>query len=179
MANLLLNPGFETGTAGAPTNWSKYSTGTPGTYTYPVTPGRDGTGSCAEISASSSGATYWYQTVNVDDTLTYKLSGWLKTLNVVGSGAAINIDWFSDLYQNDWIGWNSIIYKTGTSAWTQYSGTLDPPVTAITANICIVLDYSSGEAWWDDMFFDVDTQYVNINDISANIERDTLYEDII
>jgi hypothetical protein len=157
--NLLLNPGFETGTSGNPDNWiMKTSEGvlTAFSFIYPEV-GRNPTEKSVAIQRviANSAWAYWLQIVNLDTLIpSYKLSGWIKTQNVTSNnnGAYIQIDWFSST------GYISTSFSqkiTGTENWTYVDVTAPPPSGATRAEIALVLN-STGvgdKVWFDDIYF--------------------------
>lgn len=151
---LVLNPGFEIGT---PTIWKTYKSGTTPSnpYIYPATPGRDGTGTCASVNFPTkySGDAAWIQNVKVTAGSSYILSAYMKTNNIVpspGYGARLIVDWFNG---STWMSYTEIKIVTGTTGWTQYSGTVKAPANATNANVVLRLQNASGQAWFDDVSF--------------------------
>lgn len=146
----LKNRKFDTGT---PSTWGKWYTGTKHKYTYPES-GREGGYSATieypirEIGKNAS----WIQTVNIDKTKKYKLSGYIKTQNIIGDGACIEVDWkdANKKYLS-----TSIIMtrKTGSSAWTRYEGIVTPNPGASVATVVLMMSDCSGKAWFDDISF--------------------------
>lgn len=166
---LISNSGFELGTLG----WTTYTSGGTGQlYTYPE-PGRVGGSSVAieyPVISTNNGASWIQEATGISSTKTYKLSGWLKTQNVIGSGASIGTDWFGS---TGYIGSSSIMATriTGTTGWTYFEGNLTPPTNTISANIILQLYNSSGKVWFDDIYFDTLTP-------SPIIWRQMHYDDI-
>lgn len=149
MVNLLLNPGFETGTVGNPDNWWTYTGDGTLLFTYPE-PGRLGGSSVTISSPNTLNEGSWGQTVAVDSAKTYTLSGYMKTQNIVG-GVVIGIDW--DNISENWIGYTELASIEGTVAWTYYTGNITPPAGAAYGNIILEFWYITGKAWIDDMSF--------------------------
>ena len=80
-ANLIQNPGFESGSGSTPTSWTKTYWGTPTpTFTYPVA--GHGSAKAAQISfgSNSSGDARWaHAPVSVEPNGTYTFSSWYKS----------------------------------------------------------------------------------------------------
>lgn len=149
----LKNLGFE---EGMPKDWQTYSTGTTHRYIYPES-GREGKGSsiAIEYPAREPGkmATL-YQTIQIDNKKIYKLSGWMKTQNIVSNmrGAKVQIDW-KDASGN-YINTSSIMpIQKGTIPWTYFEGDVKPDPNADQASIVLALWDCSGMAWFDDISF--------------------------
>ncbi|MDA8137009.1 MAG: hypothetical protein M0036_00025, partial [Desulfobacteraceae bacterium] len=81
---------------------------------------------------------------------TYKFSGWIKTQNIVGSGAIAVIDWKSST--NTHLGTSYVTSaKTGTNAWTRFEGIVTPKPNSTIATVVLRLSNSSGKVWFDDI----------------------------
>lgn len=158
--NLLLNSGFEiqnTINPNMPNNWSTYNTGTTQIYTYPES-GRIGGSSIAiEYTVIESGkVALWGQSMTIDPNKKYKLSGWIKTSNIIGGGiyggAAIYVDWKTSI--GTYISRSSIMTRqTGTIDWTYFEGIITPISNSIMSTIVLSLYDSSGKVWFDDISF--------------------------
>lgn len=147
VTNLLANSGFENS---LPTNWT---TAPPNSYSYPEI-GRDGTGKCVAIDFGSSiysGKSSWAQTITINPSTIYTLSGYMRLENVIGSGTSIIIDWKTS--SGSYISSSTIITKTGTIGWTKFSGTITSPSNAYKAIIILQLKNSSGKVYFDDVSF--------------------------
>lgn len=157
--NLLKNPGFEEIYNSMPRYWSKYQSGTKGVFTYPEA-GRVGGKSVAIKYATREigKVALWRQSgIVVTPSKQYKLSGYMKLSNVIGStasprpgGASIRVSWYrSDggLIKTDYIN------KKGTIGWTKYEKILTAPSNAIRATVGGDLFDSSGKVWFDDLSF--------------------------
>lgn len=156
--NLLQNSGFELADTIDPTkpkNWGTYGSGTLQIFTYPETGMPPSTKSVGiEYPSRDLGKTAAYiQNVIVDSTKAYKLAGWIKTDNIVGKGARIQVDWKSSTWA--YISSSYIMpFKTGTSDWAYYNGIVIPPTNAYVGAIVPQIHDASGKAWFDDMLFE-------------------------
>ena len=145
----LKNSGFEKGT---PENWQIYATGLRHSYIYPET-GVDGSSVAIEYPTRETGKTAMLiQSVSIDNMKKYKLSGWMKTQNIVGIGAWIKVDW-TDV-AGKYINTSAImVHKVGTIPWTYFEGVTTPNKNAANAAICLVLHDCSGKVWFDNISF--------------------------
>lgn len=181
-SNLLLNPGFESGTVGNPNNWGTYTSAGSLTYTYPEI-GRLGGSSVAISTSSTLNNGSWVQSVNINPTKTYKVSGYMKTQNI-SSNAIVQIDWFYDNTSASWIRTTEIATATGTSPdWFYYEKILIPvdiPSNAVRGNVLLKSWYSSGKVWFDDIMFaetntvispKIETLQDDFNDNSLDINK--------
>ncbi|MCS7237752.1 MAG: hypothetical protein NZ899_05710 [Thermoguttaceae bacterium] len=90
--NLIPNPSFEGPGEKAPRGWRTYTWGGKATFEY-ATQGRTGN-RCVAISSTDGADASWYCIVPVEPYARYRLSGWIKTENVVqkgGRGALFNL----------------------------------------------------------------------------------------
>ena len=146
----LKNAGFEDST---PNNWETFQTGTMQIYTYPE-PGRiSGSSVSIEYPTIEIGQTaMWAQNVYVDHNKTYKLSGWLRTLGIIGTGASIKVDWKNAL--GEYLSRSTIMTpQKGTTPWTYVEGDITPDQNAVMATVNMELYDCSGKAWFDDISF--------------------------
>ena len=146
----LKNAGFEDST---PNNWGTLQTGTMQIYTYPE-PGRiSGSSVSIEYPTIEAGQTaMWAQNVYVDHSKTYKLSGWLRTLGIIGTGASIKVDWKNSL--GEYLSRSTIMTpQKGTTPWTYVEGNVTPDQNAVMATVNMELYDCSGKAWFDDISF--------------------------
>ena len=148
MVNLLQNPGFEEGTIGDPSHWLKYYN-TPMTYPefmYPE-PGRIVSDSSVGIRFEAGG---FIQSVPIDPTKKYMLSGYIKTLGIDGTGV-IGIDWKDTL--GNWIDKAEICYVSGTTVWTQYQQVVMPAIGTVIGTVFLELRITTGTGtvWFDDI----------------------------
>ncbi len=149
---MLKNSNFE---EGMPNDWQTYTTGTTQRYIYPE-PGRI-TGSsvsieCPNIEANKTAS--WIQTVIIDNTKKYKLSGWMYTENIASSagGARIKVDW-KDVDKKFLGESNIMIYQIGTIPWTFFEGDVIPHPNATDATIVLLLYNCSGRVGFDNISF--------------------------
>lgn len=179
----LKNPGFE---ETMPNNWQTYSTGTTQIYTYPE-PGRiSGSSVAIEYQTREIGkVALWGQDVQIDHTIKYKLSGWIKTQNIIGTGTSIRVDWRDE--NGTYIDTSSIMSRQkGTITWTYFEGIVTPSTNAVKATISLDLYDCSGKVWFDDISFsgivvkyicnngqciqDVSGQYNSLADCQATLK---------
>lgn len=151
------NAGFEEGT---PKDWQTYSTGAAQRYTYPE-PGRLGGSSVAieYLTREAGKIAIWVQDVQIGRTKKYKLSGWIKTQNIIGSGASIKVDWKDT--NGKFLNTSAIMsLQKGTVPWKYFEGTVIPNASAVKATIALELFDCSGKVWFDDIFFsDITMRY--------------------
>lgn len=146
----LKNPKFE---EGFPKDWQIYATGKTQKYSYPEL-GRTGGSSVAiEYRTKETGKiAALIQSVQIDPTKKYELSGWLKTQDIIGNGASIKVDWKDSSWK--YIGSSTIMTrKTGDIPWTYFKGDVVPHPNAAGATIILELNDCSGKVWFDDMSF--------------------------
>lgn len=152
MTNLLKNPSFD---QGMPKDWQTYQTGTAHKYTYPDT-GKVNVGISTEYETREIGKkAAWVQ--NVDLSRKYKLSGWVKTENIVSDnvdgGTNIVIDWKNAsgiVVGTSKVGVNPI---KGTNAWALIETEVTANPGATQATILLLLNDCSGKVWFDDVTF--------------------------
>lgn len=149
--NLILNAKFEEGEG--PKYWRNYQTGMEQIYTYPEI-GRSG-GFCVAIeykTREEGKMAAWVQDLQIDNTKNYKLSGWIKTQNIVGRGGALRIYWKDQ--NGKYISSSEIMPRqSGTIDWTYFDGTLTPYVGSARATIALELYDCSGKVWFDEVLF--------------------------
>ena len=144
----LENTGFE---EGMPSDWHIYTTGTKHICTYSET-GRSGGFSMAiEYPTREIGKVATFiQSLQIDITKTYKLSGWMMTEAIDGKGASIKVEW-RDVAGED-LGTSRIMtYQVGTIPWTNFEGDVTPNPGATEATIVLSLSDCSGKVWFDDI----------------------------
>jgi len=158
--NLLKNSGFESSDGIEPTYWDKYQTGTKAIFTYPEI-GRTGTGKSVAIKYNTREVgkvgIWWQKGISVVGSRQYKLSGYMKLSNVVGSGATprpggagLRVSWFrsdGSLIKTD------VINKVGTIGWSRHEKIFTAPSNAVKATVGGDLFDSSGKVWFDDLSF--------------------------
>src|SRR3990167_7788916 len=158
-----------------PKYWQTYATGAAHRYTYPE-PGRvDGSSVAIEYPTRETGKmALLTQTVQIDPTKKYKLSGWLKAQNIIGNGGSIKIDWKDSSWK--YLSSSTIMTrKTGTIQWTYFEGDVIPHSDAIGATIVLELNDCSGKVWFDDISFSMISSpiqshpnlFLNLNEINV------------
>lgn len=171
--NLLLNPGFETGTSGNPDNWTKKTSDgvlTPFSFTYPEVGINNGKSVAIQRIVAGSTWAYWLQVVNLTTSISsYRLAGSIKTQNVTSTnwGAYMQVDWFSST------GYISTSFSqkiVGTNNWTPVEIVSPPPSGAIRAEIALLLN-STGvgdKVWFDDIYFGDSTSTPTLTTITTS-----------
>lgn len=153
MVNLLLNPEFEEGTIGNPSYWTKlYTTPAEPEFMYPEQ-GK----SVGDISVGirfESGMLV--QSVTIDPTKKYILSGYIKTLgiedirvgNILPSAGIIGIIWKSTSgYSINKVDMCSV---SGSTFWAQCQRILIPDPGTVTGMVFLALRTSgAGTVWFD------------------------------
>jgi len=150
-ANLLLNSDMESNTEGVVDNWTFSAWSLP---SYPctgeyVTETSYSPTHSLKLSASVSGNGKWYQWVNVTAGTTYTLSAYFKKtdgLSMTMGGK------FYDASNNLLLTFN-INEPGGTYDWTQYSGNITAPDTAVKAELYFCFYHATGTAWADNITF--------------------------
>ncbi len=159
MTNLLLNPGFEDGDIEGPSHWLKY-------YVLPAEPefiypeaGR----SVGDVSAGIRFETGSYiQSVSIDPTKKYILSGYMETLGIENGEGIIGIDW-KDASGN-WIDKTEICSVSGTTKWTQYQQIVIPVPGTVIGTVFLELKTTDvGTVWFDDILLEETLCYSTIN----------------
>lgn len=157
-ANLVDNPGFETvdpAVSTKPQYWVKSGNYAGAVFTYPDT-GRTGTDKSVSVSSATreaGKAAVWVQDIvaTIDPTRPYKLSGYMKTENIVGGGAGIMVDWYNSAGTRTGYSFAGGVRKTGTIGWALYESTFTPPVGTTKAKVRGDIYDTSGKALFDDM----------------------------
>lgn len=151
-ANLLINPGFETGTF---TGWDAG-----GWYLGTGADARSGTYGAAYHVPSGRAANDYYvmlQYVPVSAGVPYDASVWLRTVSFNQSRA-----WLEVVFHNSsggWVGQFQAPFVTGVTSYTQYSLTnMVAPAGSVTASVRAVVHttgITTDHAWytWDDFNF--------------------------
>ncbi len=152
-SNLVVNPGFETGSVTSP--WTKWAGGS-STILISTTNANQGTYS-AVLNTSSGGGTNLGQVINVSPNTTYTLSAYVKNsssattfLGVKNHGNAEA----STSYTSTSYGQAQVTFVTGSSA--------------TTAEIFIWKNASTGTAWVDDFSLVVGSSTISVTGISVS-----------
>lgn len=121
--NLIDNPGLETASNGAPTNWSRQWSGSPTpTFTYPVS-GRTGNAAMVTLGARSSGNARWQPNAeSVYSLLPYSVSFWYKST----TASSVVAEYTGFLGFKSYNTLASLPSSNG--AWKQYSTTFYVPL---------------------------------------------------
>ncbi|MCW4052763.1 MAG: carbohydrate binding domain-containing protein [Candidatus Bathyarchaeota archaeon] len=172
LENLIENPDFEQQL----TYWSVST----GTATYLADSGNPRSGSYSakaiELNEGSLGRLYQDMTGIVSAGGRYKISGWIKTQNVVG-WIVIALDYVAT---NGWTPADGYVreigYVTDTQDWTYYESDVFtlPPMPSDASAVWFLFDFNAGKgtAWWDDVsLIEVTPPHI---DGSIDIAPDTL-----
>jgi hypothetical protein len=173
--NLLANPGFEQGSNGKPTGWTTIAWKT-STFIWDNTVNHSGQYS-VKIDTSQPNDLRWAQTVNVLPCSKYKLTAWVKTLNVGHSleandiGASLRIDGTYTMTQD----------LKGTNDWTQLSADITTG-SETTLTVLLRLGFTSGTntgtVWFDDADLElIDDSYVS-SFVGQHIILDLFRDDV-
>jgi alpha-N-arabinofuranosidase len=143
------NPSFESATDGQPTGWRQSTWQGKGTFTFAEN-GRTGR-RCVQISSQQGADIGWAANVAVQPHSTYRLSGWIKTQNVVspsegraGRGALLN------LHSIQGVATQAL---RGTNDWTQVEIVFETGADDMVQINCLFGGWglSTGTAWYDDL----------------------------
>ncbi|HSD83530.1 MAG TPA: hypothetical protein VLG46_06720 [Anaerolineae bacterium] len=150
-ANLLPNPGFESGSATTATNWLAYGSG----YVIDVTGGRIGGRALRLINAASTESHGAYQVVTLNQTQTHPLylSGWSKADSMTGDPDS-NYSVYLDIrYMDDTpLYGQTINFDTGTHDWQFRERFIVPARPIKSINVYVLLrNTHAGTAWFDDL----------------------------
>jgi len=143
--NLIINPSFETAEDETPANWRTEGWGGGGDFTY-ADVGR--TGERSVMISSTSGADIgWSQDVRVRPFSRYKLTGWIKTEDLItesARGALFNL--------HNMQGVRSEAVK-GTNDWTQVEMDFQTETQSTVQVNCLFGGWglATGRAWYDDL----------------------------
>ncbi len=149
LANLLMNPGFETG------DFSGWDAG--GWYAGTGADAHSGTyGAAYWVPSGRSGGDYYVmlQYVPVSAGLAYDASAWLRTVSFNQSEAWLEVVFHDST--GGWVGQFQAGAVTGLTSYTQYSlNNLTAPVGSVTASVRAVVHTTANttdNAWytWDD-----------------------------
>jgi peptidoglycan/xylan/chitin deacetylase (PgdA/CDA1 family) len=134
-ANLIQNPGFESGSGSAPTGWVKTYWGSPvPTFKYPDA-GRNGNGASVTLGANSSGDARWaHSPVVVEPNATYAFTSWYKSnvatevnIEFTASNGAKTYSWFANV-------------PSSSNTWKQFTGSIKVPSNATKMVVFHLLD---------------------------------------
>lgn len=176
--NILKNPGFE---SGMPNDWQVQNPGIGHAYVYPAE-GRLGGSSIIIEYKSGEGdkSASLVQDIIIDATMVYKLSGYIKTENIIGTGASIEIAWKDK--EGKYLSTSTIMpSQIGTIMWKLFEGIVTPDPNSARATITLSLKDSSGRVWFDDISLGIvevpilshPNMYLNIGEIAvikANVQ---------
>ena len=142
--NLVPNPSFEEGDAAVPKGWAIRDFSGAGKQAI-VTPGRTG-GRCVKLSASKLSEVGTYLEVDVKPYMNYRLTGWIKTAGVKGSGRGAMF-YLPGLVKNC-----SPTVK-GDYAWRRIVHEFDTQDSKRLRIYCLLGGWGQavGEAWFDDL----------------------------
>jgi alpha-N-arabinofuranosidase len=142
--NVLRNPSFETPT-NKPLGWDTRTFGGHAEFEYVQ---HDPTGNrCIRISSATGADAAWFRTAVVDAYAVYRLSGWIKTGNVIGisgEGALLNLHYGPSAKTEA---------LTGTQDWTHVAVEFETGATESVTINCLLGGWgqASGTAWFDDL----------------------------
>jgi len=152
LSNMLMNPGFE-----QHLDYWSVSEGT-ANYLAVADTFRGGMYSAKgiEINGWSLGRLYQDVTSKVTTNRKYKISGWIRTQNVIGGGVVIALDYVGS---NGWTPTDGYVmeigYVTGTQDWTYFESaefTLPSmPADCVAAWFLFDFNAATGIAWFDDV----------------------------
>lgn len=143
-ANLLTNPGFESGMTG----WANWGWG--GSLTSVVD--GEGRGGSKALRFDGNGSR---ALVDQNPPVTpgeYTLGGWVKCAGVGSTRVAIQVEWLDQWW--GWLGNSGIGHITGDTDWTYLEGVVAAPAGAAYAAVeMITWENNNGVAWYDDTTF--------------------------
>ncbi len=185
--NMLSNYSFETPDAfylTKPDKWYTYNTGTTQIYTYNE-PGRvNGVSVAIEYPSIEPDKTAaWIQSVQINNTKQYKLSGWVKGQNIDITSAKMHVDWKASDKSYISSSYIPTYIANPTFDWTYFEGIVTPNSSASSGTIILRLYNTYGKIWFDDIsFFEIlsppPTREWSINPIHKNhdyIQYKTLF----
>ncbi len=143
-SNVLLNPSFEEPTD-KPAGWDTHVWRGDANFEY-ATGGRSGD-HCVRITSGSGADVAWFRTAAVMPYSIYRLSGWIKTENVVGTtgeGALLNLHGGPSAKTSA---------LTGTHDWTEVSVDFETGGNETITINCLFGGWglATGTAWYDDL----------------------------
>jgi DUF1680 family protein len=141
---MMRNPSFENAVDDRPVAWESQTYSGRGRFEY-AKDGRTGR-RCVTIASTGGADAGWLTTVTVKPHTRYRLSGWIKTENVTGSGrgALFNLHNIQPLQTPA---------VTGTKDWTRVELVFDSGELAAVQINCLFGGWglSTGKAWFDDL----------------------------
>jgi len=138
--NLLVNPGFESGSSG----WTGIGSGGASVVSTQFHSGSQS----LEILQPASGTKTVTQIVNVAAGQIYLASGWVKTA-LSANSVQLSIIWRNST--GGTISTTTLGSQTGTQDWTQISLNVGAPLGSVTAVYQISVRSGSGAGWFDDL----------------------------
>jgi hypothetical protein len=146
--NLILNPGFESGTAGNPNNWWIYDVS--GISDIYPGPGRISGNSIGIKTSGIRNNVYWGQNIPINSTKKYELSAYVQTQQISGNGIIVGLDWFDKA--DNYLGNTNLPAIKGTTPWTYYTKTnIIPLAKSAKVNVILQSAFSSGTVYFDDI----------------------------
>ena len=167
--NLISNGGFESGSAGTPTGWTRdvWDPSRPNTMTLDNSQAHSGFLS-ARIDLSALNDARWIQPVPVQPFTQYRLSGWVKTSSVTHSPQAVDAGGNLSFYGT----WTHSVGVIGTNDWT-YQSVLFTTGAETQLTIGARLGYwsgtTTGTAWFDDLRLEPTTETALDDNPSWNV----------
>ncbi len=150
-AGIIHNSSFEQGDNNKPTGWETRTYGGEGEFKYVIGTGYVEAGHtgkrCVMLSSESGADIGWLISAPIKPRSQYRLSGWIKTENVVagtGKGALLNLHNIPPLQTPS---------VTGTKDWTRVELVFDSGEHAAVEINCLLGGWglSMGKAWYDDL----------------------------
>lgn len=143
--NQVLNPSFESGRGNTPQQWIRSTWA--GNAEFLIDQQGHSGKKCAKINASEGADAAWSQNVNLPSPGRYRLSGWIKTENLVvqnGAGALLNIHGLEPARTKA---------LTGTNDWTKVECEFDIAAENQLMVNCLFGGWgqAAGTAWFDDI----------------------------
>ncbi len=155
--DFIVNGDMESNTEGVVNNWtlSSVDKNYPGAGEYTTDAYHSATHSLKlyNTTEGTGAKMYWTQICeNIEAGRTYTLSGYLKSDNVTGASAYLQV-LFYNASNNLVAGYTASPSLTGTADWTYTSKTIEAPVGAVKAKILFGFYLTQGTAWADDISF--------------------------
>ncbi len=144
---VLPNPGFEAlDPAGQPIGWERSDSRS---CFVTRTGAAEGFTAVGVAVAEEGGGAGWRTQIPVKPGETYRLSGWIKTVDVVGSGYAFVA--YYPMAGERWIAPRDIAQVKGSGGWQKVSSTLVVPAGADSLSIRFGIYRAKGQAFFDDV----------------------------